>query len=182
MDSKEILFKKIVVPAVPTEEVSIVTIFNNPPKAPSKKPVKIMSAQKIAPIIITVPGPLPYTSDKAVPWHYGEDVYVLRVKQEFDTSTGVSNITGPAKVTRSGRLFSPDIMPPAIQRPIVITPASVPTSLPDQVPVSTPTAESSDARGKGITTDMPAQTEAPKTINVEASKQEMEEILRVIIM
>ena len=30
------------------------------------------------------------------------------------------------------------------------------------------------------TTDMPAQTEAPKTINVEASKQEMEEIMKII--
>ena len=68
MDSKEILFEKIDVPA---EEVSIFTIFNKPPKAPSKKPVKIMSTQKIAPIIITVPGPLPYTSDKVVPWQIG---------------------------------------------------------------------------------------------------------------
>ena len=49
MDSKEILFEKIDVPANPAEEVSIVTIFNKPPKAPSKKPVKIMSTQKIAP-------------------------------------------------------------------------------------------------------------------------------------
>ena len=47
MDSKEILFKKTV---VPTAEVSVVTIFNNPTKAPPRKPVKIMS---VAPIIIT---------------------------------------------------------------------------------------------------------------------------------
>ena len=66
---------------------------------------------------------------------------MLGVKQEFDTSTGVSNITGPAKVTRSGRLFSPDIAPPAIQKPLIITPASVPASLPNQVPVPTPAAE-----------------------------------------
>ena len=57
-----------------------------------------MPVLKIAPIIITVPGPIPYTSDKAVLWYYGEDVYVLGVKQEFDTSIGVSNITGPAKI------------------------------------------------------------------------------------
>ena len=79
MDNKEILFEKIVVPATPTEEVSIVTIFNNSPKAPSRKPVKITPVQKIAPITITVLGPIPYTSDKAVPWHYGADVYVLGV-------------------------------------------------------------------------------------------------------
>ena len=139
-----------------------------------------MSTQKIAPIIITVPGPLPYTSDKAVPWHYGADVYVLGVKQEFDTSTGVSNITGPAKITRSGRLFSPDIAPPAIHKPLIITPASVHVPLPNQVPVSIPAAESPDARGKGIATDLPALTEAPKTTAVEASQQEMEEILKII--
>ena len=49
----------------------------------------------------------------------------------------------------------------------------------DLVPISTPAAESSDARGKGIATDVPAKAEAPKT-NVEASKQEMEEILKII--
>ena len=141
---------------------------------------KIMSTQKIAPIIITVLGPLPYTSDKVVPWHYGADVYVLGVKQKFDTSTGVSNITGPAKITRSGRLFSPDISPPVIQKPLIITPASVHVSLPNQVPVSTPAVESSNARGKGVAADFPALTEAPKTTAVEASQQEMEEILKKI--
>ena len=125
MDSKEILFKKTVVLAAPVEEVSIVTIFNNPSKAPSMKPVQIFPIHKIAPITITVPGPIPYKSDKAVPWHYGADVYVLGVKQEFNnTGTGVTNIAGPAKVTRSGRLFSPDIAPPAIQRPLEIGRAS----------------------------------------------------------
>ena len=138
-----------------------------------------MSVQKIAPIIITDPGPIPYKSDKAVPWHYEADVYVLGVKQEFDTSTDIGNITGPAKVTQSGRLFSPDIAPPAIQRPLVITTACVPASLLGQVPVPTPATESSGARGKGIATDLPALTEAPKTTTVEASKQEMEEILKI---
>ena len=48
----------------------------------------------------------------------------------------------------------------------------MPAPLPDQVPVSTPAAKSSDARGKGIATDLPALTEAPKTTTVEASQQE----------
>ena len=96
----------------------------------------------------------------------------------MDVDIGVSNITGPAKVTRNGRLFSPDIAPPTAQRPVVITPISVHATIPIQVPILTPGAESSDARGKGIATDVPAQTEAPKTTTVEASKQEMEEIGR----
>ena len=53
----------------------------------------------------------------------------------------------------------------------------MPISPPDQV--STPAAESSDTRGKG-TADVPARMEAPKTVNVEASQQEMEEILKII--
>ena len=73
MDSKEILFKKTAVPFVPVEEVSVVIIFNNPIKAPPRKPVKIMT---VAPIVITVLGPLPYESDKAVPWHYGADGFM----------------------------------------------------------------------------------------------------------
>ena len=81
--------------------------------------------------------------------------------------------------SHSGRLFSPDIAPPAIQKPLIITPASVHVPFPNQVPVSTPAAESSDARGKGIATDLPALMEAPKTTNVEASQQEMEEILKI---
>ena len=66
-------------------------------------------------------------------------------------------------VTRSGRLFSPDIAPPAIRRPLIITPASAPVSTSDQV--VSPAAESSNARGKGID-DEPARMEAPKSVNV----------------
>ena len=101
------------------EEVSVVTIFNNPIPALPKKPTQIMT---VAPVIITVPGPLPYVSDKAVPWHYGADVYINGIKQELNAGASICDITGPAKVTRSGRLFSPDIAPPAARRPLLITP------------------------------------------------------------
>ena len=75
MDNKEILFEKTFVPLIPTEEVAIITIFDNSSKASSRKPVRITFVQRIAPLIITIPGPIPYTSNKAVPWHYGADVY-----------------------------------------------------------------------------------------------------------
>ena len=42
-----------------------------------------------------------------------------------------------------------------------------------------PVAESSNARGKGITGE-PSQTEAPRKIIVEAYRQEIEEILKII--
>ena len=67
MDNKEILFEKTIVPSVRTEEVAIITIFDNSSKASSRKPVRITSAPRIAPLIITVPWPIPYTSDKAIP-------------------------------------------------------------------------------------------------------------------
>ena len=95
------------------------------------------------------------------------------------TSSQFSHRITPAKVTHSGRLFSPDIAPPTVQKPVFITPSSVPVTIPVQVPILTPIAESSDARGKGITSE-PSQTEALKTITIEASKQEMEEILKII--
>ena len=59
MDSKEILFEKTLVPVVPFEDISIITISANPSR--------ITSAPRIAPLIITVPGPVPYVSNKAVP-------------------------------------------------------------------------------------------------------------------
>ena len=107
----------------------------------------------VAPVVITVLGPLPYVSDKAVPWHYGADVYVNGIKQEFNTGASICDITGPAKVTRSGRLFSPDIAPPATRRPLLITPTSVPVPVTDQV--VTPAAVSSNARGKELKMSLP---------------------------
>ena len=102
---------------VPTEEVAIITIFDNSSKVSSRNPVRITSVPRIAPLIITVLGFIPYTSDKVVPWHYGADVYYHGVKKDLsaeEADTDVSNIVGPAKVTRSGRLFSPDIAPPTV--------------------------------------------------------------------
>ena len=111
-------------------------------------------------------------SDKAVPWHYGVNVYYHRVKQDLkneEADTDVSNIVWSSKVTRSGILFSPEISPPIVQKPIVITPASTSATAPVQVPILTPVAESADTRGKG-TIGEPAQMEAPRKITVEASR------------
>ena len=105
MDNKEIMFEKNFVPLVPTEEVAIITIFNNSSKASSRKPVRITSVPRIAPLIITIPGPIPYTLNKDVPWHYGADVYYHGVKQDLsaeEADTDISNIVGPSKVFRCG--------------------------------------------------------------------------------
>ena len=109
-------------------------------------------------------------------------MYYHGVKQDLsaeEDDTDVSNIVGSSKVTRSGRLFSPEISPPTVQKPVVISPASTPATVPVHIPILTPVAESSDTRGKE-TTGEPARTEVPKKIIVEASRQEIEEILKII--
>ena len=114
MDNKEILFEKTQFPTVLHEDVDIITISANPSKVSSKRPVRITSAPRIAPLIITFPVPVPYSSDKVVPWNYGADVYYHGVKQDLKTKEvdpDISNIVGTIKITRSGRVFSPKISP-----------------------------------------------------------------------
>ena len=48
MDNKEILFEKTMLPAVPNEDVSILTISANPSKVSLRRPVRITSAPIIA--------------------------------------------------------------------------------------------------------------------------------------
>ena len=75
MDDKEILFEKTPVTTTSCKDVSIITISANPPRVSTKRPVRITSAPKLAPLIITMPGPIPYSSDKVVPWNYGDDIH-----------------------------------------------------------------------------------------------------------
>ena len=82
MDDKEILFEKTLVPTISYKDVSIVTISANPSRVSTKRPVRITSVPKVAPLIITMPGPVPYSSDKTVPWNYGGDIYYHGVKQD----------------------------------------------------------------------------------------------------
>ena len=182
MDNKEILFEMTMFLFVSNEDVSIITISANPSKVSSRKPVRATPIPKIAPLIITASGPIPYTSDKAIPWHYGADVYYHGVKQDLRTEEAdmdISNIVGTSKVTRSRRLFSPEISPPTVHKPVVIPSASASTIVPVPTPVITPATETSGTRGKEIIGE-PARMEAPKKIIVETSKQEIEEILKII--
>ena len=126
-------------PVVPVEDVAIITISASPSKVSSRRPVRITPVQRISPLIITVPGPIPYTSYKAVPWHYGVDVYYHGIKQDLkneEADIDVSNIVGTSKVTRSGRVFSPEISPKII-KPTIIPTAAL-TITPDISPVPTP--------------------------------------------
>ena len=59
----------------------------------------------MAPLIITTPGPIPYSFDKVVPWNYGAEVYYHGVKQEpwitENEDPEITNIVETSKVTRT---------------------------------------------------------------------------------
>ncbi|XP_058756281.1 uncharacterized protein LOC131629517 [Vicia villosa] len=146
------------------EDVSVIS--KAPLRIPTKGPIKITTEPRVAPLIITKPGPIPYSSDKAVPWNYGADVYINDVKQEPLTdkmaeiiNPDVGNIAGNSKVTRSGRIFSPEISPNVV--------------CPPPVPAPNP---ATDVRGKG-----PMLEPVPVEVTTEdPSQKEMDEILKII--
>ena len=89
-------------------------------------------------MIITNPGPIPYSSNKAVPWNYGAEVFYHGIKQdawiEEEKDENIGNIDGSSKVTRTGRIFSPNISPPVVTK----TPIRISAAKPN-----------TDTRGKG---------------------------------
>ena len=76
-------------------------------------------------------GPVPYQSSKTIPWNYGGEIFYYGVKQietvqeiSEEENPDIGNIAGTSKITRSGRILSPEIAPPrAVSRPLK---ASVP--------------------------------------------------------
>ena len=79
IDNKEILFESTPISPVPVEDISIITISANSSRV-SKKPVRITSVPKATPLIITMPGPVPYELDKTVSWNYGGDICYHGIK------------------------------------------------------------------------------------------------------
>src|SRR3954470_7211099 len=136
------------------EDVSMIS--KTPLKIPTKAPLRISSEPRVAPIVITQPGPIPYSSDKAVPWNYGAEVFIQGVKQELESvkasendNPDVGNIAGTSKVTRSGRVFSPEISPNVTSPAVTITPnADVhgkgPLHEPETVTGNTPSEETNE--------------------------------------
>ena len=97
------------------------TISYNSFRVSTKRPVIIISVPKVAPLIITMPGPIPYLSDKTVPWNYAWDVYYHGIKQDWPAAedsnfdkvdSDISNIAGTSNITQRGRIFSLEIAPP----------------------------------------------------------------------
>ena len=81
-------------------------------------------------------------------------------------------------------MFSPEISPPkAVTIPMIIptvVPADTPTAIPVITPVDTPITELAETRSKDILIE-PVQTKTQSVSIPEASKKEMEEILKIIL-
>ncbi|XP_058741661.1 uncharacterized protein LOC131614049 [Vicia villosa] len=171
MENRTILFEKT--PAVESlvEEVSVITNSKTPVRITSKGPVMISAEPIVAPLIITRPLPIPYSSNKAIPWNYGVDVYIYGVKPErlTDKTTKVTNpdvdsIVGTSKVTRSGRILFPEISPKTVTTLVRISTSEPSTETRDREPVIEH-----------------VQTKAPVETTIEdSSKKEMERMLKII--
>ncbi|XP_050908463.1 uncharacterized protein LOC127122107 [Lathyrus oleraceus] len=73
MDEGSIRFEKV---DLGKEDVSTITIYFDP--------IDLSAPADAAPVTITVPGPIPYESNDAVPWDYGGEVYCI-TGRIFDT-------------------------------------------------------------------------------------------------
>ena len=150
MDDRTILFERVPKVDNSIEEVSVIARSKAPVKITATRvPVKITAEPKVAPLIITAPGPVPYSSSKAIPWNYGGDVYIHGIKQ-VGSSANPNDIVGTSKVTRSGRIYSPEISPPAPE-------------IRGKRPVNPPQSETS-----------------VEVTSEDVAKQEMEEMLKII--
>ncbi|XP_050916030.1 uncharacterized protein LOC127131136 [Lathyrus oleraceus] len=103
MDEGSLRFGKV---ALENEDISTITIYFDP--------VHLSLPAEVAPVTITVPGPIPYESDGVVPWDYGGDVYCNGKKKEdqaaVDTTVSKVDNAGLRGFTRSGRLFAPNTL------------------------------------------------------------------------
>ncbi|XP_050914950.1 uncharacterized protein LOC127129883 [Lathyrus oleraceus] len=103
VDEGSLRFEKV---ALENEDISTITIYFDP--------VHLSVPVDEVPITITVPGPIPYESDGAVPWDFGGDVYCNGKKKEdqaaVDTTVSKVDNAGLSGFTRSGRLFAPNTL------------------------------------------------------------------------
>ena len=83
-------------------------------------PVKIAVPIRKSPITINVPGPVPYVSDKEIPWHYDGECYQQGQKLATQKSedgkfeeekSEIHDVVGESRITRSGWIFSPPEQP-----------------------------------------------------------------------
>ncbi|XP_058783976.1 uncharacterized protein LOC131658727 [Vicia villosa] len=150
---------EVAVISIPYEPVAPVCI-----QVPIQIPVSIPYEEQPAALMIVVPGPIPYESEKAFPWHYGSDVYYYGTKEEGEPSkeklvedavANTDNFAGTGRITRSGRVFSPQ-------------------------PIQNNADALAKAKGKQVMNDVqnsPIQNGTPDSV---VPSKDVEELLRII--
>ncbi|XP_058752437.1 uncharacterized protein LOC131625607 [Vicia villosa] len=101
-DSGYLQFEHVRHPKSVKNEINVLSI----PYTPTKIPIPA----RAPPLVITLPGPIPYTSEKAIPWNYGGEVFYQGAKYEIKAPVekeDVDNVVGIGRMTRSGRIFNP---------------------------------------------------------------------------
>ncbi|XP_050898072.1 uncharacterized protein LOC127104970 [Lathyrus oleraceus] len=78
------------------------------------------------PVVIFPPGPMPYNSDKAVPYRYAATIIENGKEVEIKTLASVTNIAANSRMTRSGRVFAPPVIPSrnVEKDPVVVVPVT----------------------------------------------------------
>ncbi|XP_058764798.1 uncharacterized protein LOC131638262 [Vicia villosa] len=102
MDSGYLQFEGVRRPEKAENKVNVASI----PYTPAKIPIPA----RAPPLVITLPGPVPYNSEKAIPWNYGGEVFYQGAKYEVKAPVereGVGNVVGIGRMIRSGRIFNP---------------------------------------------------------------------------
>src|SRR3954464_14353736 len=107
----------------------------------------------IAPLIICLPGPVPYDSDKAVPYNYNATMIKDGQEVPLPTLSSVVNIVDVSRVTRSGRVYTPlppkqPIAPAARQNPVV-----TPVGNPVEIPISNTNIDVGQSNGGNVNPD-----------------------------
>ncbi|XP_058784586.1 uncharacterized protein LOC131659413 [Vicia villosa] len=102
IDSGYLRFEHVRRPEMVENKVNVASI----PYTPGKIPIPA----RAPPLVITLPGPVPYTSERAIPWNYGGEVFYQGAKYEVKAPVekeDVDNVVGIGRMTRSGRIFNP---------------------------------------------------------------------------
>ncbi|XP_058784300.1 uncharacterized protein LOC131659076 [Vicia villosa] len=102
IDSGYLRFEHVRHPKSVENEINVLSILYTPTKIPIPA--------RAPPLVITLPGPIPYTSEKAIPWNYGGEVFYQGAKYEIKAPVekeDVDNVVGIGRMTRSGRIFNP---------------------------------------------------------------------------
>ena len=104
--SDEDMFSNVdsLIPKFSEEGVNvIVPCFND--SAPVE--IEYCSKSVVFPMVICLPGPIPYKSYKVVPYKYDATILEDHMEVPIQSLSSIENIAETGRVTHSGRVFSP---------------------------------------------------------------------------